>query len=873
MERTRSMRNARVSVRWGSPIGLFLVTLLMLARGWAQLSMSGALQLSGAGDVGVAAQSGSPLTYNARTDNCVHGYSTNPASQYPFYDPTQETCTPGTTTGENGSALIFQDGTSDPVPFNRLDDSLGTTGRAPALMNTSFTDPDFGSYSVFATDEAVVSSNPAMTWSMGSAGGYDAFNQDGSLLIFQNSGSVIYMAHINKARFLAHTCSTSNSCITISNVHGGSTPDSSHFDNGSGLAFSRNPADGSNTLYEGSPTLISKLTVTTTAGVDSITRTSYVDFTSDTGGPNGNTQCSVLAPGYNPTWQGGFTVSNTGGITIASAGGSPWPGVIGVAPGTPSVAVTADDFIIPVNNATGITNFMFQATTAGTTGTNEPNWSASCPAVGTSCTDGTAVWTNIGKVAGQGPGFDVVNYRPGVGCSRINARLSKIYRGHGDSEPAGKFTNDDKMICDRVTNTNCTKGTVVSLFEPFTLHSAAQQDDSNYAIIGVTGGGSITGPAGNLDYNTGSCYQPGVTYYGAWNSSTNYPAHTLVFYTDGVYYYTTTGAPGVNNPPIVGGVIQTPWKYGSSSCYNYTLDWRGTIMHPCLEVGPVNGYSGQTNSTCDGHQAEGYSVFYKGGSYFRHYLSKPMCDDNTAPCNYMGQANDGLALLPNSLPNDGHPTHRNVGMGDLQPIFDPTADVPAWGSPNLPTGPTGSRYRAAGYTEEVAFTTDGSQKMWRFGHSYNSGSNAGFGAQNAIGVISQQGDILAFTTDAMNTRGDNNTGAATCARPLRGQYMPGPGQTSTYQDYVLPVTSNSPQNIYQVTTCGANTTGATCTEATNPNWNTACPDPINLGTGTCDTGKSCTCSDSGGVGYTNVGPNTCRADIVLMDVASAHPAP
>src|SRR5271156_4207648 len=93
------------------------------ALGQAVFSGSGAY--SGAGQL-LGGGSGAPLTYAARTDNCVTG--------------SESGCVSGRTTGQAGSALGFLLRTTDTVPFSEQ-----------VVAGTAAYDPDFGSYEVVAT--------------------------------------------------------------------------------------------------------------------------------------------------------------------------------------------------------------------------------------------------------------------------------------------------------------------------------------------------------------------------------------------------------------------------------------------------------------------------------------------------------------------------------------------------------------------------------------------------------------------------------------------------------------------------------------------------------------------------------------------------
>jgi hypothetical protein len=221
-----------------------------------------------------------------------------------------------------------------------------------------------------------------------------------------------------------------------------------------------------------------------------------------------------------------------------------------------------------------------------------------------------------------------------------------------------------------------------------------------------------------------------------------------------------------------------------------------------------------------------------------------------------------------SLPSDGHPSYRNDGTQDLQPIFDPTTGVPSQGGVGLVPvcgGGAGSvsGYCAAGYDEIIAFSTDGLQTLYRFGHNYNTGSNPAFGVQNAVGVVSQDGKMLAWTGDFMDTRGDHGTGSVSCANPLRASYQPSAGGCVALNDFVMSVTGNANGSIYKITATGSATQGSCAAgqvvEAAVPAWS-ACQ------------GLGSTCTD-GSVVFTNQGPNSCRGDIAVMAVTSAQPAP
>ena len=73
-------------------------------------------------------------------------------------------------------------------------------------------------------------------------------------------------------------------------------------------------------------------------------------------------------------------------------------------------------------------------------------------------------------------------------------------------------------------------------------------------------------------------------------------------------------------------------------------------------------------------------------------------------------------------------------------------------------------------------------------------------------MISYLGDLIAFGTDMMGKRGDQNSANAVCAHPVRGMYKPVAGMTLTINsgtgDTVYPVTGNNNNDVFQATIAG-----------------------------------------------------------------------
>lgn len=775
-------------------------------------------------DICYGSTSGGPLVYAARPDPCVHGYSTNAPTVAPFYDPTKETCKPGATTGQLGSALIYQNGVSDPLPFNSLASGI------PAVANTSFVSQDFNSYNFFVTDQSTLLNTTNII--MGSDGSYDAFgtgvppfgNSPDMLFSPQNGGSVPLIYHILENRVLAHTCTPANPCAVESNIIGvvGYDPSTcvspcieTSSISASGSAYGRNPNDPPNTLYEVQFPKVYKDTFTShlTGGIpdgvgDTLSRVLYVDYSSDTGG---SIPCSVAATDYVSRWQGQLSIPADGSIVLASGGGPGWHA---------ATAYTNDSFIQPIHNITGIQFMVYQATTAGTSGSTEPLWSTNCSTQGSTCTgDGGVTWTATGKVNGQGPGFDIFYFSPTRGCRRMNTRLAKTYNGtneganwpaSGSADAAGQWITPDAVTCFRMGGSSCGTSGTVNLTDKSTIHAAGAYLNGRYIRYSPTGSGAVntnyTGGGGDATMSAtgnGSC-TPTIS----WTNFQTWPNAAFVSgnsYTLNKYVtspvdnnlYQLTGATGVYTTDPSADLGN--WQYNSSYCYIYVFDMYSNTVNPVLELGPHFGG--------DTHSVAGYGLGLSGGKYYEHNITQPNCQNTSSggcaisPNNYIGAPNPGTASLPNALPTDGHPSYRADGVLDLQPVPIFTFDTPEYGNSSIQSACGGgagfSSYCAAGYGEIAAFSVDGLETLYRFGHNYCTGINPLFSAQECVGVFSQDGRLGAYGSDFINTRGDHITGANACVKPLRAQYQPALSGAVNFNDVIFPLGNNSGSDTYK----------------------------------------------------------------------------
>lgn len=787
----------------------------------------GNVRMTGSSRIG-SSPSGGPLAYAARTDNSVNCTGTGTP---------QSDCIAGATTGQTGSAMSFLDRTTDTVPagfgattitFGSCPSGLTPSGYpayCPAPMNSTATDPDFNSYEVMASDDNL---HNGTTWTEGE--GANVFSSDETLMLMISASGTATVVNINPASIHAKTCATSP-CVNSTGLFsaGSGNGDATHLASGSDKSFSLLPSEP-HVLFERNDLLVNKTVINSSIaspGTGTVSRTAYVDFTSDTPVP-----CSVFPPitvGANTSnfrmgWGGVFHPADDDSIGYALGGGYDW-----LPSWTPADGVGNSLFIFPSTNNTG--NKGFQATAiSGNTGLTEPNWDASCPTLGNTCTSGGVTWTNIGNVKVQGPGFDIVSYKVGLGCSRLSTRLAKIYRGTANPAPSGPVTTTDPVASTRATGA---PGSTVNLPDEFTLHGSQQFRNSNYLAMTPTGSGALL-PPGSWNSGTLTCQPNGSSdvWAGAWNSGTTYTSKKTVSYTDGTsaYYVATTATGNLNKIPRTGGVVNTTyWTQSEGYCTQYFWNIPTTLVQPLTAWGQTGG-----------HTAFGYLNTYFGSRYIAGSIASPSFQ--ASPPNGPITLNPGTNMLPTAFPSDDHSTYWNGGIGDLQPPVSALFDVPVW-----PTNYTAACYGEVCGVANVA--TGAAAKTYRFAHIDNTGNNQFFAVQQNIGVVSPKGDLYAVPSDMMGTRGTVGASSVQCTG-LRGQFSPVGGMTLNINDTVYPMANNAGNHIYKTTVGGL-------TSGTLPTW--------------CQT-SSCTLT-WGAATLQEIGINDCRGDVKIIDLLSAHPAP
>jgi hypothetical protein len=485
-----------------------------------------------------------------------------------------------------------------------------------------------------ASDDAL--QNNGNPWLVSWNGGSTSFSMDESLMAVGASNGNATILNVSPTSIHAQTCANSpcvnKTGIFYANSGGG---DTTHLARNSSIFFSRNPAEPT-TLYEQLGTLVNKVVVSssiTAPGAATLSRATYADFANGSGGYGGVLPFFTVGActnTYANSWTSNFYVSTDGSVGYGMTGGYDW-----CAAWTPADAIGNAIFIQP--NLNNVANHGFQATTISgpTDSATEPNWAACSP----TCTDGGVTWTDIGVVQGQGPGFDIVFYGPpgsaAPGYSRVNTRLAKIYRGTGNSAPAGAITTFDPVACTRATGAPCTS-TSVNLPDEYTLHAAPNLMRSGWMRFGPTGGEALNNP-GNWNSGTLTCQPNGAAdvWAGAWNSGTTYTSKKTVSYTDttSAYYVATTHASNLNQPPRTGGVVNTTyWTQQEAYCAHYYWNVATTLVQPTTAWSAVGG-----------HSATRYLYDYMGGQYTTGSIASPSAQ--LSPPNGPITVNPGTNLL------------------------------------------------------------------------------------------------------------------------------------------------------------------------------------------------------------------------------------
>jgi Divergent InlB B-repeat domain len=285
-----------------------------------------------------------------------------------------------------------------------------------------------------------------------------------------------------------------------------------------------------------------------------------------------------------------------------------------------------------VNNAAGDT---FKIQTPGTAGGSEPNWGVTCPSVSNTCTDGTAVWVNLGApTTATGCASDVIAWHIATYVSAVlPRRLNALYLAN---TPLPIGTNNTHYLavlaqhnvrltgqtvdCGGGTNgsTPCyfdsetATGVACSPTISFTIFDSIVADYTltNLLLAGVTEGGT-------------NQYAPECVFSQAqanasalsWVASTGYLASDYILASGNYWQSQTICSNSTYDSTCVSGTsLPTCFASSTSPCADGQINWiKLGANAPLLDVfcGP-NYKCGPSGSSC--YDVTGTAVVFNSGS-------------------------------------------------------------------------------------------------------------------------------------------------------------------------------------------------------------------------------------------------------------------
>ena len=365
---------------------------------------------------------------------------------------------------------------------------------------------------------------------------------------------------------------------------------------------------------------------------------------------------------------------------------------------------------------------------------------------------------------------------------------------------------------------------------------------------------------------------------------------------------------------------------GPSYCYTYTWTPADNIINSCMLRGGNYGFG-----ACTAHSIHGYLNEWKGGPLYSHLYSLftkngfanpgvailPLT--NTIP-------GDTHGTDRGALPDDSNPVqaaNTDVPATTYSVVSVGGSVQTAGYNEFIGLFPDGSANTGTCIAPSGAGAGTGC--FQRFAHSYNDGINPTFSGQNNIGTVSQNGAWALWGVDIMGTRGSTKaalwTAGSSTKYPVGTPLYPTSNNNRNMYEWIVtscsgtctsgttePVWDGSTTTITDGTITWTREKGSCNNPLSQNNYSSAvsrfAPGNVTMNTGdvmyplnanyaifvatsctggcpqatgagavptwlaTCGSyGQTCT---YGNVVLTNVGPNTCRSDAVLIDLMSAH---
>jgi len=444
---------------------------------------------------------------------------------------------------------------------------------------------------------------------------------------------------------------------------------------------------------------------------------------------------------------------------------SSWPGA--------SQNVAFGSVIVPASN--NPSQWAFQAVTAGTTGSSEPDWSASTipqsNLASNVVSDGSVTWRNVDTLSTA-----TVYVDPG-GVESAGDRYIGMSVGFN---PNGQDYGVWALVYDRINNTFYQFNTWTGIESDFTCAGG-----SGIECTGGTWTPSTPVQTSNPDRFT-------------WHENGLVPGGQK-------FAFSVSGTCNCQNTPTY-----EVWTPGTASLIP---------MVPYGEGHPVFGYSHFANmDTADG--ASDY------------YLIRPY----TAPSDY-------TALWAPNPCTDTNQTLPPYPYPPCYPVFDThlSWNYNRGSDEEPPIGAADEEYVDGSYPavspwqyEIIGVST---QQVWRFGRTFNFGTDANFYSAISSGTVSQTGKFYALTSTGNGTVG-SSAGGSSCY----GGYSWSPGFDYAASRQITPVNYNNPA-FYTFQASAACTSGQS-----EPTWSQDGITPVSDG--------SCT--------WKPAGVYNCRSDVLIF---------
>ena len=802
----RKEKDERAQVAAFGP-GALLAILLLCYSAFGQGTYRGGSVSSGYAESGYVG-SGAPLTYAARTDTCETGSEPGCKSN-PLCLSCNGTGNPLTYLGPSTPSTLPVAGPTGSVSCGTLGTiSQPLNGQYPCGMNTIITDPDFGTKMVRVTDYSL--SAQGLSFNMSSAGTPHMWSSNAKKLMIQNSGSSTIMLAFSADSNMTVTPTN----LAGSSVFPGGNPVGFSFVT-SNVAWELDTEQASTvtgsvtsgtfqtreTVYQCSPAPCSTGPNATLVTLNAAS----MQIGSVSGGtPNGST-----------TWVGGTSgaVFTPTAAPTALAYINQVNKLVINDSGAPSSWSMARSKLFNFNwdgstDGTSTQNCLPAGYKTNWAGLWVPSYDD---------TSFTIAWSDDGQDGRPGgscthspngtctSGIFVTNFTVGKGCRMLNTLSGQIT---GDWGPTGYAVNG-QVTANSGTGSWCNSGAPCSgpaLLDSSTvkwtdydyLHEGFNMPNANYAALGLveTSQGAISSVQSDGNGNTtvtftnSPGYAPGqiVYFYGltnanntwlnctptpgpctsaGWPVTTGMASHTIVI-NDKV-----NGTPHAAGGPYSESQPSSTNSTVAASCVNstnQTVICGSYYWHiPTLTIEPILSPSGQ------GHAAEEYVNSYRAKYYTAHTVANPSLPcpqaDAAIPC----PEADEYQLLPLSISDDQHGMPNNGGTQDLPPVGMITALVcgqapPGGGAFACP--PTTANPYTVWNDEIIAIENwiarapagadcnysivggpSATGCVYRLGHTFNTGDNWNFNAQNGIGNISPDGNWAAFPSSFGNTLG------------------------------------------------------------------------------------------------------------------------